>query len=546
MMEDLIEPVLPEQCLEHLWTEAVSMTGSLASMTPRSGMAASKVFCTKDLVGQTYLVFLIETQNVIKIVKFDSSNRGSYLIFGNMTTISNVKDIEPLESNSMFIVLESSTSSPVMSSSPSIFLYSGVTKVGSVYLPSLGISRTVSPHSSPERKSFLKSEAISPVTVMDASISPSDLILTHLSVSNVVSLDAGIQDRVTLKNKEGKCFRVSLPPITSSSVVSLCLKSIKGVLPKEISMHLMTRWYCIRNASVSSADLTDDLELMLLKRCLLSLIGYEVEDLANVSRVSTCTTSQTITGSSTPLLHKSNVMSPPSTPTFEVNKRPRIEVETQGTDEDWKWLGSKESTVTCSLIQDSNILTPTASCVLFPYLPHLSYALHLTYEEMKLHPMMWSFVPKLLDILFLFASDLKKVLYQDHYQRDFPRICSRMSPLSRITEEDTKLLSLPSLFTESPPSIYSCLQTLLKKNNHSSTLQVCPFPYIPSSCSRIRTCVLLFACLKHDSFSEKDFIHSIQVHNKMTDDEFFLNMTDSLGNKMKRVEERLVLAMDRM
>jgi anaphase-promoting complex subunit 1 len=579
MTEQIIDPILPDECLEHLWSEIPVPVGSYLS-TPRAGMLAKKAFCTTDLNGQTYLVLHIESLNTVKVIKFDSTNNGKLLIFGSTTSIPNAKDVESIGKNKMFLVLESSSSPG--SSSHFLTLYSGVYRVSVVYLPSVVIqSQTPSPRStiSPIRRSSylyvspqvlkrtsllspshatsaftagtpgtfkFEDPGLSPVVDKQSEEMTIDTTISHLQLNNIIAVRDGIADRVTIRDHDGNYFRISLPQLATSTVVNLCLKSMKGVLPKDIGMQLMIKWYSARNAS-STFEFTESKELMLFKRCLLSLIGYEVEDLTNVSFVSSATLGfESTRGTKTP--SGRSQFSSPSTPSFEVNKRPRIEVDVQGTDEDFDWLTRKveASTESCLLVQENNILTPTP-CVLFPYLPHVLYSLHLSYEEMKLHPLLWDSVPQLLDLLFLFASDLKKVLFQDHYQRDFPDIIRTMNSASRIPEEDLRLIAMPSFFTESPPSIYSCLQTLLKissRSNSYSTAQVYPFPFIPSSCKRIRQTILLFASLKNGSFAEKDLLHSIQIQANWSGNNTFLSATE--GEIDRKPSERVTLSLHKL
>lgn len=49
------EPIVPELCIDHLWTEAIT------SMREKNSQA-SKVFITSDLCGQKFLCFLVESQ----------------------------------------------------------------------------------------------------------------------------------------------------------------------------------------------------------------------------------------------------------------------------------------------------------------------------------------------------------------------------------------------------------------------------------------------------------------------------------------------------
>ena len=292
----------------------------------------------------------------------------------------------------------------------------------------------------------------------------------------------------------------------------MCITSLKAVLPKEIRMQMMMKWYSFRNSS-THCELTDDKELFLFKRCLLSLIGYEVENL-NMS-------SSLLTSAS-----------------FEVAKKVKMEVDERGCDDDWIWLQEHRTSASRDTLMLDNILTPTPSSILFPFLPYLMYSLHLTYEEMKLHSLLHESVPQLLEVLFLFASDLRRVLYQDHYWRDFPTICSQMNSASRIPEADVRTLSFPNYFTETPPSAFAYLQSLLQTENYT---QVSPYPLIPASCPRSRALVLLFASIRNEQVSEKTFLHPIQMPCKGN-----TAPDDVCTQGIRKREERIVTTMDKL
>lgn len=485
--EDNQDPIYPEQCLEYMWTEPFETIDGMAS----------KIFTTKDLVGNSFLCLLVSSVNQLRVVKITSKS-GDKMIFGGVELIP-AKDVEDIPSNNMMIILDPSDT---------LVLYSGYTRVSVLFIPSLSVP-TYGQMSSP--KTRLKSSFVfmSPENVKRASLMTSsrpasvvshrpafsveDQVISpvlnpveanrffgqnHNQLSNIISVSDGIADRVTVETGDSRHFRFCLPPLVTSTVVKMSLQFLEAVLPSDLSLELNIKWYAMRNVSGGN-DIPDPREVELFKRCLLSLMGYEVEDL-NVSNVF--------------------LNSPP-----ESSKRPKLEVQVQGTEADSTWFKSElESDVleSCS----NNILTPTPSSILFPYLPYIMYSLHLMYEELKLHKHLWTSAGQMMDLLYLFATDLKKVSYQDHYWRDFPQICCQMNSASRIPEEDVRAFIYPKYFTETPPSIYSFLLSLLKTDSYT---KMCPFPLIPFASNRTRIIILIYSCLRNEKFSEVDFVQKI-------------------------------------
>uniref|UniRef100_A0A8C9G0Q5 Anaphase-promoting complex subunit 1 n=1 Tax=Pavo cristatus TaxID=9049 RepID=A0A8C9G0Q5_PAVCR len=105
------EPIVPELCIDHLWTEAITKMREKNSQ-------ASKVFITTDLCGQKFLCFLVESQLQLRCVKFQESNDKSQLIFGSVTNIQ-AKDAAPVQGVDTLLVLEGSGN---------LVLYSGVVR----------------------------------------------------------------------------------------------------------------------------------------------------------------------------------------------------------------------------------------------------------------------------------------------------------------------------------------------------------------------------------------------------------------------------------
>lgn len=381
---------------------------------------------------------------------------------------------------------------------------------------------------------------------------PSTARVSEIAV--VCSLRDGAGDKVTICDSNGSMFRVSFPPIASSTVVSMCLSSLSSVLPKDLSLHLMSKWYCMRNP-ISLNEMTDDKELSLFKRCLLTQIGYEIEDLStpllppksqsgpssnfpgkkDASTTTSGRKSDPVFADSISFKHSASLSSNNSNQV----KKVKLDINSpeEASDEDWNTLVMREPFLlqennvrgvmekdyhqpAPSIVDTSNILNPMCGSLLYPYSPYILYAIHLTYEELKLHHLMVSFNESLVEILYLLACDLQKTSYQDHYFRDHPSICCKLPCTSRILESDFKSILSPSFFTESPPCIFSFLQKLARKigllvasqdsskqtppaqesktkSPAAETVETCfaPYPIISQCCTRSRLAILLFASL---------------------------------------------------
>lgn len=400
-----------------------------------------------------------------------------------------------------------------------------------------------SDNSSSHRRSFLANA--SNISNFDSTQNPLDGAKVG-EVSDVHSLRDGAGDKVTVVDANGFMYRVSFPPITSSTVVSMLLTSLSAVLPKDLTLSLMSKWYCMRN-STSLNELTDEKELLLFKKCLLTLIGYEIEDLLQYTSFQQQKPAHSTNPSSSvkkeaPMDTSGDAYldAPPFSTTCssitsnQQTKKVKLDVNSihEACSDDWNRLLQQDGKLASerafdSILKDeqppsqfivdtSNILTPTSSSLLYAYSPYILYALHLTYEEVKLHQLLVHFNESLVEVLYLLASDLHRSSYQDHYFRDHPSICTKIPSASRILESDFKCILFPSFFTESPPSIYSFLQRLSVNiglnlldqscnnngskqsslNTNSGTIStLAPYPIISQSCVRSRLSILFFASL---------------------------------------------------
>lgn len=228
-----VEPITPEICLEHLWTETAPAIrdGSLGK--------SSKAFLTRDLCGQQYMCYVISYRQQLRCVKFEDSNDLKKLVFGTMNIIP-CKDAVPIESKDLLIVLDTNGI---------LFVYSGITKINRLHVPclpmgnmSLSMLRQNTPLQSPVRGGVFTSSR--PPSAMDAKfdeefqlnqISPVQTEFEEsmnydefpLGCSYIQNLRDNIGDRFTIELTNGHLFRCTLPDMVSCPGVDLCLRALK-------------------------------------------------------------------------------------------------------------------------------------------------------------------------------------------------------------------------------------------------------------------------------------------------------------------------------
>ncbi|XP_072103052.1 anaphase-promoting complex subunit 1 isoform X1 [Mobula birostris] len=478
------EPVIPELCLEHLWTENVVSTREKNSQ-------ATKVFITSDLCGQKFLCYLVESRHQLRCVKFEESNDMTQLIFGTVTVIQ-AKDAAPLESIETMVVLESSGN---------LVLYTGVIRVGKVFIaglpaPSLSVSNPMPRPSTPlgsvstparpsSRHPGALDEAVWPSPVPELSDSTKvqdstymDDCTFHQVGTYIHSLRDPVQNRVTLEMSNGNLIRISMPEITNSQLVKKCLQAIKYILPREIAVQVLIKWYNTYNAPGGPNYHS---EWNLFVTCLMNMMGYSTDRLA-------WTRNLDLEGSLSPVI--------------AAKKARPSEV---GSDEDWEYLLASdyhrnfESHLLAGALhlEPLMVLHPKeeifpnlgldSTTLLFGHIPAILFVLHLIYEELKLDNLMREGARSLVVLLHQLARDLKLNAYMDFYWRDYPLLVKNLKQSCKIDQAQMRLMNQPPFLTVEPPSIYHWLSSCL-----SSDL-VPPFPYLPGICERTKLVVQSFA-----------------------------------------------------
>uniref|UniRef100_A0A672TR24 Anaphase promoting complex subunit 1 n=1 Tax=Strigops habroptila TaxID=2489341 RepID=A0A672TR24_STRHB len=478
------EPIVPELCIDHLWTETVT------NMREKNSQA-SKVFITTDLCGQKFLCFLVESQLQLRCVKFQESNDKSQLIFGSVTNIQ-AKDAAPVEGIDTLLVLEGSGN---------LVLYSGVVRVGKVFIPGL-----------PAPSLTMSNQMPRPSTPLDSVSTPSKPLNKHLGPLEegvllspvpelrdssklhdstyvedctfqqlgtfIHALRDPVHNRVTLELSNNTMVRIAIPEIATSELVKRCLQGVKAILPKEIAVQMLVKWYNAYNAPGGPSYHS---EWNLFVTCLMNMMGYNTERLS-------WTRNLDFEGSLSPVIAPKKA-------------RPS---ET-GSDEDWEYLLSSDyhrnfesHPVAKALRLDplealaskddfSQSLSLDSSTLLFTHIPAIFFVLHLIYEELKLNSLMGEGIRSLVVLLVQLARDLKLEAYIDYYYRDYPALVKTSRQTCVIDQVQTGFMHQPVFFSAEPPSIFEWLSSCLKGEG------VQPYPYLPGICERSKLVVLSVA-----------------------------------------------------
>ncbi|XP_069625312.1 anaphase-promoting complex subunit 1 isoform X3 [Ranitomeya imitator] len=432
------EPIVPELCIDHPWTETIANTREKNSQ-------ATKVFLTTDLCGQKFLCFLVESQHQLRMVKFEESNDKSQLIFGSISNIS-AKDAAPVESINTMVVLEINGN---------LILYTGVVKVGKIFIQGL-----------PAPSLSMSNPMPRPSTPLESISTPTKPLGKHLVP----------MDEVELTN--GSMMRISIPDVATSELVKKCLQAVKYILPKKVAVQMLVKWYNCLNAPGGPSNHS---EWNLFVTCLMNMMGYNTDKL-----------------SWTHNLDFENLLSPVIAP-----KKARPS-ET-GCDEDWEYLINSDyhrnvefhvlakalqlDPVEVSACKEDiqQVFSLDTTALLFSYIPSIFYVLHLTYEELKLNTLMQEGIRSLVTLLLQLARDLNLSPYIDFYFRDYPALLRNSGQTYCMDPTQISFLNYPSFFTSDPPSIYQWLSSCLKGE------KLLAYPYLPGICERSKLVALSFA-----------------------------------------------------
>uniref|UniRef100_A0A4W3IWB9 Anaphase promoting complex subunit 1 n=1 Tax=Callorhinchus milii TaxID=7868 RepID=A0A4W3IWB9_CALMI len=483
------EPVIPELCLDHLWTETV------LNMREKNSQA-SKVFITSDVCGQKFLCYLVESHHQLRCVKFEESNDLSQLIFGAVTVLQ-AKDAASVEV--MPVGSNMGLSAKRFINVTLILGYVSFPPIGKVFIaglpaPSLSVSNPMPRPSTPldSISTPARSSTRHPGTLDEAAwLSPVPELIDCTKIHDslymedctfqqigtyIHSLRDPVQNRVTLEMSNGALIRITTPELANSQLVKKCLQAIKYILPKEVAVQVLIKWYNTYNAPGGPNYHS---EWNLFVTCLMNMMGYSTDRL-------TWTRNLDFEGSLSPVIAPKKA-------------RP----SEGGTDEDWDYILTSdyhrnfESHLLASALHLDSMevlhpkeeilqnLTLDSTMILFSHIPAIFFVLHLIYEELKLDSLMREGERSLVILLHQLARDLKQDAYMDFYWRDYPSLVKNLKQTCKI-DQGTLLMHQPSFLTIDPPSIYHWLSSCLNGD------VISPFPYLPGICERTKLVVLSF------------------------------------------------------
>lgn len=127
--------------------------------------------------------------------------------------------------------------------------------------------------------------------------------------------------------------------------------------------------------------------------------------------------------------------------------------------------------------------TPSTGGLLFPYLRHILYALHLIYEECKLYRSLDTYCKSLIQIQYLLANELNLPLYMTYYEAEYPfllklksmKVFTTTTGNSNGTNISINLNSksssgyLSSIMSQEPPVLYKFLMKLIEEPTDSDS-----------------------------------------------------------------------------
>ncbi|XP_054720739.1 LOW QUALITY PROTEIN: anaphase-promoting complex subunit 1-like [Uloborus diversus] len=475
-----MEPLAPDICFDHEWSESKSSSHS---------EKASKAFLSMDITGHNFLCYFLKQQQSLQLVKFEETNDDSQWIFGTISYIPAL-DAEPIPDLNLILTVDANYT---------LSLYTGLTKISKVHVADIfGPNCDVPPSqnyipptcfATPRRNSLVSStrppsaastrfgdevQMLSPVPFVAENPSSKTVLsdeLSFLHVGPVRSVRDAVKNRVTLETSVGY-YRLQIPEVATSKIVLKCLQALKHVLPRDIYTQVFVKWYSQRNAP-GPCDMNSELELNSFLMCLLNTIGFDVEGI--------------VLGS----FMKENTAAP------QVKKQKTHE---GGCDDDWshvlssnlhrQMLDLKLISSSCSngSVTSDNSPSFNVSAVLFPYIAHLLFALHLVYEDCKLDVLLWNDLAQLCSFLCELARELREYKFLDLYWKDFPNLFCSLSKKPALPEEQVDKIHYPSYFVR-VPSIYKWTKDCL------STGICSPFPCIPQVTTMICNIVLAYAIL---------------------------------------------------
>ncbi|KAH8030098.1 hypothetical protein HPB51_006530 [Rhipicephalus microplus] len=496
--EPQASPLVPDICLDQLWCEPQA-----------SGERASKAFVIRDMVGNAYLCFHLSSR---KTLKFVSLSKGSARPTLKECDSISALDVQYLQSLKMLLVLDLNHS---------LTLYAGPTRLCKVHVPSFVFAPTS------ELECSLARASPGPGHVHEGAEDSRPLPLPHH-----VSLQDAVRNRVTLESSSGTYYRLSLPAMSKDRIVKRCLKALSTVLPQELGVQVLMKWYMSRNAP-GPTDLTASTEMHSFLLFILGTVGC----------IAASNGLQQVGGMDL------DVVTPVAVKKSKSSER--------GSNVDWEYLlersGGSLSPASKGVPKvgpKMPLFVPSCETLASNVAPLQEHAfsvltaLHLVYEDAKLDVLEWPSLPRFAEFLYRLAVHLHLKSYQDLYRKDFPekiRIVD-IASTAHISEGEPRT---PSSFPLSPPNIFSWITHTMAHPNDKSR-----FLYIPGTTRSLKAVVLLYSVLSRPlecSFST-DLLQDVSAAllGKCENHKFSFHKESGVGERIVSLLVKLGINLDKL
>ncbi|XP_055551724.1 anaphase-promoting complex subunit 1 [Wyeomyia smithii] len=475
------KPIVPEMCLEHIWTDSTSVRKEFNEK-------ASTGFLHVDMVNDCYLCYLLPRSEKLMMVRIQGSLSESRTVTLSTAPVHiAAKDVVCLKRLNLMAVL---------APCGTLMLYTGPVQVGKVHvagiLSSFVTSSALSTSFSSGSQSFPRRSSLLPSALVTQAESRFDeelhmlspvqpLPMTSISIaasrlSNCHSIRDGTGNRLTLVFSSEKMFRISLPTMSESQLMSRCLLALREALPKHLALELLIRWYGTRNAP-GSRNLSVDREWDSFRAMLFQQLGRPFPPAES---------------------GQMNKSSGSSKSSFDEPKKRRKSENCLGSDQDWEFLlkntvQQRPVFVTDADTQSENELVAyNPGKILFSYIPKILSTLHLVYEDMKLDPLLRSEMKLLAECLYELAFDLKLEKLQLHYYLDFQHLIHLRSYCYVKKQDMGKFVITVEQEFESIPNIFQYIYSLIACTGNAT---LTPYPFFDRVNNRSRDIILIVAYL---------------------------------------------------
>lgn len=225
-------------------------------------------------------------------------------------------------------------------------------------------------------------------------------------------------------------------------------------------MQLLVKWYVARNAP-GPQDLTENQEWNLFLIIFFTFFGYDVNKLHK----------NLISDLDYASEHYSPIM---------VSKKQKT--ANDGSADDWSYLMTSNITKQAkvflfdgiglqkckeeekhdlfAVMEAETVKTMNIYSAFNIHLPHILFAFHLLYEEIKLSCNMAGSLFLLAKLLYQLSMDLNLHLYKQHYFCDFPAL-NGIKPEFSVNVSGLNNISTPNFITSSAPNVFQTLCDLL-------------------------------------------------------------------------------------